>query len=111
MARLYNFAAKPKQHDLARSQGPYLCTGDDVYLFDAGSLPALGYNASSLFGVAHHEEAWSDNKTTDNWRSICAAYRRLWLVRRSRPSTSLEREFPAAKAPPGQTDPSTFSER
>ncbi len=80
MAKLNNRKlAAEFRSSLARSFGPYLCLGDDRYVFDTRvhEFPRwLGYNASALFGMTQFRETWT-GEFTDSFKQIETAYERL----------------------------------
>ncbi|MDG2185746.1 MAG: GNAT family N-acetyltransferase [Mariniblastus sp.] len=64
---------EPSQLDGRHSFGPFAAVSGQGYLLDCTSRPGkplLGFNASPLFGTAHHQGAWSTNYPADDGRLL-----------------------------------------
>ncbi len=77
MKTLYSSIEPPPGFDLRQSYGAFLCVNNSQFLLDAGIGPHLGWNASANFGTVHNLEAWTGNKTSENWRMLFRAFDRL----------------------------------
>ncbi len=71
---------KPYIINYKKSVGPYMALDKKdghSYLLDTSSQIAslsLGFNPTALFGVAHHYEAWTNEKDSENSREIIKAF-------------------------------------
>ena len=90
--------------DVTRSSGALAVYGGGC-LLDASRrelVARLGYNASPLFGIAHHAQTWTGEATTEESGRIANAVERLrrrWARRHA--DDSLGRWLPSLDAPPG----------
>ena len=69
-------AIEPTWLDWRQSFGPFVAVQGRGYLLDCtrrSGKSALGFNASALFGTAHHQGAWSTTCPDDNGRLLRTA--------------------------------------
>ena len=69
-------AVEPSQFDQRQSFGPFVAVTGHGYLLDCTSCsgkPALGFNASPLFGTAHHQGAWQASQPGEDGRLLKTA--------------------------------------